>query len=336
MALLPSLIYNLSARPSIVYPPLMPAHPPRELVQIGSYLRQDQAEEHGLVVLALGFDYWVLEDEGLYNLYVNACDAGPASLELEKFEHERNAEQALAREALAHSPPPAPLPKKPATLSLFVFIWTMCIFFAIQRDQGARWIELGTADSTEILNGEFWRTLTALTLHADPGHLFANLTTGLIFAWALLPLFGSGWTWMGIILSGALGNALNAALHSGGEHRSIGASTAVFGGLGLLVGWQIVAAMHRRHERRAHPGYLRGIIFPIGAGLALLAFLGVGNGNDRVDVLAHGAGLFCGTLLGVLAAWTRLPEKTPVRVQQLLALAALLLPALAWLLAVFD
>ena len=310
--------------------------PPRELVQIGSYLRQDQAEEHGLVVLALGFDYWVLEEEGLHNLYVEALNAGPAALELEQFEDERAAERELARQALAHKPPPAPLQQKTSPLSLFVFVWTMCIFFAIQRDQGSRWIELGAADSEDILHGEFWRTITALTLHDGLRHLCANLATGLVFAWALLPLFGSGWTWMGIILSGALGNALNAALHSGGEHRSIGASTAVFGGLGLLVGWQIVAAMHRRHERRAHPGYLRGIIFPIGAGLALLAFLGVGNGNDRVDVLAHGAGLFCGTLLGVLAAWTRLPEKTPVRVQQLLALAALLLPALAWLLAVFD
>ena len=312
----------------------MPDKPPRHLIQIGSYLRQDQAEEHGLVVLALGFAYWVMEEEGLYGLYVEARDAGPATLELEKFEDERAAERALAREALAHQPPPSPLPKKPATLSLFVFTWTLCIFYAIQRDQGGRWIERGTADSTEILNGAIWRTLTALTLHADPGHLFANLATGLVFAWALLPLFGSGWTWMGIVLSGALGNALNAALHSGGNHRSIGASTAVFGGLGLLVGWQIITALHRHHQHRAHPWHLRGIAFPIGAGLALLAFLGVGHGNDHVDILAHGSGMLCGVLLGMLATWTRLPEKTPAHVQHLLALAALLLPALAWLLAV--
>ena len=311
----------------------MSARPPRELVQIGSYLRQDQAEEHGLVVLALGFDYWVLEDEGLYNLYVEAHNAGPASLELESFEDERNAERERARQALAHEPPPGPLRQKTSSLSLFVFTWTMCIFFAIQRDQGSRWIELGAADADDILQGEFWRTITALTLHADLGHLCANLTAGLVFAWALLPLFGSGWTWMGILLSGALGNALNAVLHSGGGHRSIGASTAVFGGMGLLVGWQVVVAIHRQ---RAHAGYLRRIAFPIGAGLALLAFLGVGHSNDHVDILAHGAGMFSGTLLGVLATWTRLPEKTPARVQKLLALAALLLPALAWLLAVYD
>ena len=310
--------------------------PPRELVQIGSYLRQDQAEEHGLVVLALGFAYWVFEEEGLYGLYVEAHDAGPASLELSKFEDERDAERALAREALAHKPPPAPLQQKPKTLSLFVFIWAMCLLFAIQRDQGSRWIELGAADAEDILQGEVWRTITALTLHADVGHLCANVATGLVFAWALLPLFGSGWTWMGILLSGALGNTLNAALHSGGGHRSIGASTAVFGGLGMLVGWQIMTALHRYHEHRAHTWHLRGIAFPIGAGLALLAFLGVGNGADHVDILAHGSGMLCGVLLGLLAAGTRLPERTPARVQQLLALGALLLPALAWLLAVYG
>ena len=313
----------------------MSAHPPRELVQIGSYLRQDQAEEHGLVVLAFGFDYWVLEGEGLYGLSVEAGNAGPASLELEKFEDEREAERTLAREVLAHQPPLTSLQQKPKSFSLFVFIWTMCLFFAIQRDQGPRWIELGAADSDDILHGEVWRTITALTLHADMGHLCANLTIGLVFAWALLPLFGSGWTWMGIVLSGALGNALNAVLHSGGVHRSIGASTAVFGGLGMLVGWQVVTAIDRFHEHRAHPWHMRGIVFPIGAGLALLAFLGVGHGNDNVDILAHGSGMLAGIVLGVLAAWTRLPERTTVRVQHMLALGALLLPALAWLLAVY-
>ena len=314
----------------------MPAKTPRDLAQIGSYLRQDQAEERGLVVLALGFPYWVLEQEGLFGLYVAAQDAEPATRELEKFEAERAADRALAREALAHPPPPAPLRKKAKPFSLFVFTWTMCLFFAIQRDQGSRWIDLGASDADAIFHGEIWRTFTALTLHADLGHLFANLATGLLFAWALLPLFGSGWTWMGIVLSGALGNLLNAVLHSGGEHRSIGASTAVFGGLGMLVGWQIVAALRHQHEHRDHPWRFRGIAFPIAAGLALLAFLGVGSESEHIDIMAHGLGLLSGLLLGLLAAWARLPEKTQPPVQRLLALAALLLPALAWLLAVFD
>jgi len=312
----------------------MPAQPPRELVQVGSYLRQDQAEERGLVVLALGFPYWVIEDEGLYALYVDAHDTEPVTLELEKFEAERAAERELARNALLHEPPTGPLREKTNPFSLFIFVWTMCFFYALQLHEAPRWINLGDADSKAILHGEVWRTITALTLHADPGHLFANLATGLVFAWALLPLLGSGWTWLGLVLSGAAGNALNAALYGGGDHHSIGASTAVFGGLGMLVGWQIVAAIQRYHGHRDPHWRLREIVFPIGAGLALLAFLGVGNGSDNVDIMAHGLGMFAGALLGVIMAWTRLPEKTSPRLQKLLALAALLLPVLAWLIAV--
>ena len=310
--------------------------PPLELVQVGSYLRQDQAEERGLVVLALGFPYWVFEEDGLYGLYVDAYDTEPVTLELEKFEAEREIERELARIASLNQPPPGPLPKKINPFSLFVFVWTMCLYFGLQIQGGAHWMSIGEANSQAILQGEAWRTLTALTLHADPGHLFANVATGLVFAWALLPLFGSGWTWLGLVLSGAIGNALNAAIHRGGDHHSIGASTAVFGGLGMPVGWQIIAAIHRHHGHREPTWRLRQIGFPIGAGLALLAFLGVGNGHDNVDIMAHGLGMICGVPLGILAAWARLPEKTSARLQKSLALAALLLPALGWLLALFS
>lgn len=303
---------------------------PRELVQIGSYLRQDQAEERGLVVLALGFPYWILEEDGLFALYVDAHDVEPVTLELEKFETEREA----ARNALLNEPPPPRVAKPIDPFSLFVFVWTMCFFFGLQLLEGTRWMHLGDADSTAILQGEAWRTVTALTLHADVGHLFANVATGLVFAWALLPLLGSGWTWLGLLVSGALGNALNAAIHGGGDHHSIGASTGVFGGLGLLVGWQIVAAIQRHHGQRDPAWRLREIAFPLGAGLALLAFLGVGNGKDNVDILAHALGMFCGVLLGLWMAWTRLPEKTPARVQKILAVLAFLLLCLAWLPAV--
>jgi len=172
---------------------------------------------------------------------------------------------------------------------------------------------------------------TALTLHADFGHLFANLATGLVFAWALLPLLGSGWTWMGLVLSGAAGNLLNAWCYRGGGHLSIGASTAVFGGLGLLAGWQVVAALQARRVPRAQAFRMREIVLPLAAGLALLAYLGVGNEGDHVDIMAHGLGMLCGAIFGTILAGTRLPEHTPGRFQKILANAALSLPWLAWL-----
>ena len=306
------------------------AKPPRELVQIGCYLRQDQADERGLVILALERPYWILEEDGLYSLYVDGADAEEGRAELEKFEAERAEELQRTRAALRQNTPSVAAKKTPL-FSLFVYIWAMCLFYGLQVARGPEWTARGIADSNAILHGELWRTVTALTLHADLGHLFANIAVGLVFAWALLPLLGSGWTWMGLVWSGAVGNALNAAVHRGGSHLSLGASTGVFGGLGLLVGWQIAAVLRPATGALQPPWRLRDIALPLAAGLALLAYLGVGNGTDNVDILAHGLGMAAGLVTGFLMAWARLPEKTPQRLQKPLACAALLLPVLAWL-----
>ena len=257
-------------------------------------------------------------------------DAEAATAELVKFEAERADALEAERQADLLAPLPGAAPKT-NLFSLFLFAWTMLLFFGLQRYGGEHWMDLGEVDADAILRGEVWRVFTALTLHADFGHLFANLATGLVFAWALLPLLGSGWTWMGMVLSGAAGNLLNAWCHRGDGHLSIGASTAVFGGLGGLVGWQVVAALQARQSPRAHAFRTREIVLPLAAGLALLAYLGVGNEGDHVDIMAHGLGMFSGTILGTLLARTRLPERTPARFQKLLAIAALALPGFAWL-----
>lgn len=311
----------------------MPAPPPRELVQVSQHLRQDQANERGLVLLALGVDYWILDEEGLFGVYVDSRNAEAATLELERFEAERAAEVEARREAFQQAAFLSPNGRT-GPFSLFVYTWTMCLWFALQAARGSAWTELGAARSDAILDGELWRIVTALTLHADLGHLFANIATGIVFAWALLPLIGSGWTWFGFVLSGAAGNALNAAIHRGGTHISIGASTAVFGALGVLVGWQTLETVFRRQAARQHPWHWRETLLPLAAGLALLAYLGVGSETDRVDIMAHGLGLLAGIALGAVFAWSRLPERTSPARQRVLAIAAWALPALAWLWAI--
>ncbi len=300
--------------------------PARELIQVGHYLRRDQAEERGLVVLAIEKPYWILEEDGLFSLYVDGHDVDAVTEELEKFEAERAAERAALLEAQAEAEAGKTAPR-PGSFSLYAFIWVMLFWFAIQASRGPGWVTHGQADAQAILHGELWRTVTALTLHADLGHLTANIACGLVFAWSLLPLLGSGWTWLGLVLSGLGGNLLNALSHRGGDHLSIGASTAVFGGLGLLVGFQVAVAFQRRKWASFRP---RHVFLPFSAGLALLAYLGVGDGTGNVDILAHGFGMLCGLLLGTLLGWTHLPEKTPPPVQKALATAALLIPAIAW------
>ena len=103
--------------------------------------------------------------------------------------------------------------------------------------------------------------------------------------------------WLLILLAGTIGNLLNAAAHRGEAFASLGASTAVFGALGILTG----IALHESrydHSRRGRFRYL----LPLGGGLALLSMYGVGS-DPRTDVTAHIGGFLAGLLLGVVASW---------------------------------
>jgi len=152
--------------------------------------------------------------------------------------------------------------------------------------------EHGSANASAILAGEWWRTVSALFLHADLAHVLGNSLFGAYFLTAVTRSLGVGLGLALVVLSGAIGNALNT-IANGHGHDSIGASTAVFGAVGILAGMALA--------RRNRSG-LRGarLLLPVGAGLGLLGMLG--TGGVRVDVFAHLYGLLAGGLLGIGAA----------------------------------
>ena len=164
-----------------------------------------------------------------------------------------------------------------AALLVFFFATTEVV-------PGVGWLERGSADAGRILGGEIWRTLTALTLHVDFSHVMANAIASVLFLSAVYRALGSGLGCAQVLLAGTGGNLVNAVVQ-GAPHASVGASTAVFGALGLLVG---LAVMRRRRSG------LRGrrVWVPVAAGLAVLGMLGTGGG--RVDLLAHLFGFITG------------------------------------------
>ena len=162
---------------------------------------------------------------------------------------------------------------------------------------GVDWLAAGRMDGGRMLAGEWWRPVTALTLHADAGHVLGNLFFGGIFAFSVSRYFGGGFGWLVIVLSGALGNVANGFL-SGADHRSIGASTAVFAALGLLSAylWRLgFPSDASRRERLA----------PVVAGIGLLAF--TGTGGVDTDIGAHLLGFLVGFGAGLLIARTGVP-----------------------------
>jgi len=225
-------------------------------------------------------------------------------------------------------PPPVRVPVLsggPAGVVGYALILLLVAAAANRWVFGIDWVDVGAMRTGLVRGGEWWRTITALTLHGDSGHLSANLAFGAVFGLFAAQALGGGVAWLGILLAGALGNFLNALVQPA-YHSSLGASTAVFAALGILVS----NAFRYRTVMLAGGGLIRRWS-PLVGGIALLAY--TGTGGERTDVVAHLTGFLAGLALGWIGA--RLPEKQLDRpaVQRVAGASTLGLLVLAWSLA---
>ena len=215
-------------------------------------------------------------------------------------------------------------------------------FLAAERQLfGVDWAALGSSRAARVSAGEPWLAVTALTLHFDLVHLAGNLVFGVLFGLLLSWSLGSGLTALCFVLTGAIGNLVNAWIQPE-THVSIGASTAVFGVLGVQTAYEFM----RRGDGR--PAWRRRI--PLIAGLVLLGMLGLGGAShdpssiaedarrldqilQKTDVIAHFTGFAAGFALGTALGWKRRMWRLSTSVETLLGGVALGLVALCWALA---
>ena len=199
------------------------------------------------------------------------------------------------------------------------------IHLALRPPQvGEVWLENGQMRVSDFWSGEVWRAVTALTLHADAEHLLSNLLFGCVFGYLTGRIFGGGFAWFAIIVAGTIGNALNAMIQPPG-HTSIGASTAVFASLGILVSHATIATVSSRSG-----SWQRWT--PIIGGILLFSFLGVGG--PRTDVLAHVTGMIAGGVIGWLMC--RIPARWLADdvLQWIAGTIAIWIIVLAWIIAI--
>jgi rhomboid protease GluP len=271
-----------------------------------------RAEEWVLVLVSAGIECRVDRTPEGWAVLVGAADAERAAAAIDAYERENR---------------PAPVVPEPPAVD-HGGKWTGVVMGALLvlafRLTGGRLepsaaFEAGTAHARRILDGEWWRTVTALTLHSDASHLMSNLIAGVFLATAVCRTVGPGLgAWL-ILISGAGGNALNAILR-GPPHVSVGASTAVLGAVGVLSGLATVRVV--REGRRLGRAWI-----PFAAGIALLAMLG---SSETSDLGAHFFGFVAGGVAGAVAAF--LPVPGPAAQRVLAALALVVVP-IAWLLA---
>jgi rhomboid protease GluP len=256
----------------------------------------------------------VLDEEGIahelrsagheqWALVIEDGEAARAEAAVAAFERENPVSQPRDERPLAT--------RGAVAAGLFFFLSLLALHVWTGPDSaGSSWFSRGSADAAAILRGEWWRGVTALTLHADAGHAAGNAVLGGLLLALLARTLGPGLAGAVVLTAGAAGTFAAAALLRR-DFVSVGASTAVFGALGAL-------AALRQHRRRAW--------IPLGAGLALLAFLGT---SKRADLAGHLLGFAAGVVLG--AALSLLPPVRRRAWQAALAAGTVATPVAAWL-----
>lgn len=277
-------------------------HPQPAWIEVARSRDARSIRHQTLTLQSVGIASGILEVAGEQVLVVRDHDARAAHAELERYRREN-----------VDWPPREsyPAPISTGIHAAIVFGGLLVLFFAFQEQMrfGVDWEEIGRADAVKIRAGEWWRSITALFLHADLAHLAGNVVFGAALGAILAQSVGVGLAWWCVLLAGALGNYANAWMQDV-THRSLGASTAVFGALGVQVAYE--------YARRSELGYKRFRRWvPVIMGFGLLGWLGMGGvhvedprsleGLERVDIGAHALGFGIGGAIGLLVA--RIPRK---------------------------
>jgi rhomboid protease GluP len=275
-----------------------------------------QAHDLGLTFLAAGLAYWVMPDPNGFSLLVETSD-------IESIRHLLSSPSVIQKRLLQSEP--APTKSRVGPVAAF---WSLVVAISLLATTSAPEIVLRGGLLTEgiLQRGEWWRPVTALTLHADFGHLMANLVAGLFVTLALAQRIGGANGILATLGAGVLGNIFAVLIRFQSPILSIGASTSVFGALGILC---------------ALPGILQQLgrnrmsWIPLATGIVVLGIYG--SGDNQTDVLAHLAGFVAGWMIGrVITLFGQNSASRSDINEATRAILACMIPLLAWLWALWT
>ncbi|MFP4194690.1 MAG: rhomboid family intramembrane serine protease [Desulfosalsimonas sp.] len=251
------------------------------MIQLYENMSPDSADLCGLILKASGIPFRVRRDGRGWGIWVQSRD----------YQRARSSVEEYFRENRQHRPDAdiSAVYRHHGYAGVWAAVVIALVYFAVERTGNVHsvWSELG-ASADKIAGGEFYRIVTALLLHGDPVHLLGNIAGLAVFATAVCYVAGWGAGIFLVLCTGVGGNLINALMYQQG-HLSIGASTAVFGAVGILSGYQFL-------QRRKKTGKKAAAWLPLACGLAILGFLGTG---EHVDLTAHLFGFLVGILFGI-------------------------------------
>ena len=153
----------------------------------------------------------------------------------------------------------------------------------------------GALDTSSFHAGEWWRLVTAATLHADLEHIGSNAVFLLLLAWAASERFGAGVTLWMFVFTAVAGFVVSVVFSD--ATLTVGASGGLFGLLGASGG-------HGFRGRRDVAFPWRERLRVGGAAVLLLAFTAF---SPEANIPAHVGGFAAGLVAGLLAPAGRRP-----------------------------
>ena len=248
-----------------------------------SELSLPEAESFNLVLTASNIPHTITRKAKGFELYVPPAYEADALRQILSFQSENQPWKPEENE------------EEPVVLKNASGLWAaaaLLVFYLITgpQSQDATLFHEKGALAEAICHGQVWRTVTALFLHVDFLHLLGNMAGMAIFVTAVGQTTGYGVGLALVLATGILGNSANAVFQHG-QHLSVGASTAVFGALGLLGGFKLGPGKNRATTKKSYRPWLI-----LATGITLLALLG---NSPRSDLMAHVFGWVSGILCGM-------------------------------------
>lgn len=148
-------------------------------------------------------------------------------------------------------------------------------------------ITYGAKDNDLIMQGQYWRFLAPIFLHANALHVGLNMLNLLALGTLLERLIGHLRFLFIYIITGVI--SVIASFYFAPQEISVGASGAIFGLVGV---YSLFVLLHRRAFRYGGLPSLLWIAFVIAINLSIGLFV------QNVDNYAHVGGLLSGCLLG--------------------------------------
>jgi len=247
-------------------------------------LTDAEADAYGLVLSASGISHRAAREQDGWNIYVPETAQAEALIAVDQYLRENQPIQRAAGTRLHE------YGKTLSGLWASLIVLGVHVAISLSPHRAALVKTYGSA-ARAILEGELYRAVTSLMIHTNAAHLAGNMAGLALFGTAVCQIAGPGVGWLMILGTGATGNLINAWFYHGRQHLSVGSSTAVFGAVGILAGYQFLKRL-----RRVEGGPAKSWL-PLAGGLALLAFLGA---SEHADLTAHLFGFAAGVAAGAI------------------------------------